>query len=216
MKSDVQIHTDVIQELKWDPSINHEHIGVAVMDGIVTLSGTVPSFAEKFAAEKIAKRVYGAKAVVEKIEVKLPGSLKRDDQAIAKAIIDQFTWNVQVPENDLMVSVEDGWVTMTGDVDWEFQRVAAEKCVRRLTGVRGVTNNVGIRIRDIKPDIIKQKIEEALKRAAEREAQRISVEVQGHRAILRGKVRSFSEMEAIRGAAWSAPGVIFVENHLHM
>ena len=207
MKTDAQIQTDALQELKWDPSITHEHIGVAVSDGIVTLSGTVPSYIEKSSAEKAVQRVGGVKAVVEKIEVKVPGSYHRDDQDIAKAIIDQFRWHTQVPDDLVKTRVENGWVELTGDVEWDYQRSAAENAIRGLTGVKGITNKITIKAKVVQSIEIKEKIEEALKRAAERETNRIAVEVRGTRVILSGKVRSFAELRDVRGAAWSAPGV---------
>ena len=216
MKSDSQIQADIIQELKWDPSVTHEHIGVAVSEGIVTLSGAVPSYIEKFAAERASQRVSGVKAVVEKIEVKIPGSYKKDDQDIAKAILNQFKWNVQVPHDHVKARVEEGWVELTGEVEWDYQRTAAENSVRGLTGVKGVSNNMTIKAKKVQPEAIKKKIEEALKREAEREARAIEVEVQGSRIILSGDVRSFSEMEDAKWAAWSAPGVTEVENNLYV
>ena len=213
MKSDAQIQTDVMQELKWDPSVTHEHIGVAVSDGIVTLSGIVPSYIEKSSAEKAAQRVAGVKAVVEKIEVQVPGSYHRDDQDIAKAIIDQFRWHTQVPDDLVKASVENGWVELTGEAEWDYQRSAAENAVRGLMGVKAITNKITIRAKVAQPFEIKDKIEEALKRAAEREANRIAVEVRGTRVILSGKVRSFAELRDVRGAAWSAPGVTSVDDN---
>jgi osmotically-inducible protein OsmY len=213
MKTDAQIQTDVMQELKWDPSITHEHIGVAVSDGIVTLSGTVPSYIDKTSAEKAVQRVGGVKAVVEKIEVKVPGSYHRDDQDIAKAIIDQFQWHTQVPHALVKARVENGWVELAGDVEWDYQRSAAENAIRGLTGVRGITNKIAIKAKVAQPFEIKEKIEEALKRAAERETDRIAVEVRGTRVILSGKVRSFAELRDVRGAAFSAPGVTSVDDN---
>jgi osmotically-inducible protein OsmY len=213
MKTDAQIQKDVMQELTWDASVTHEHIGVAVQDGVVTLSGTVPSYIEKSAAEKAAQRIAGVKAVVEKIDVKLPGSLERDDQDIARAIIDQFRWHSQVPQDLVKVSVRNGWVDLTGEVEWDFQRSAAEAAVRGLLGVKGIVNKIAIKARAIQPAVIKSKIEEALKRAAEREADRIGIEILGTRVILSGKVRSFAELRDVKGAAWSAPGVTSVDDH---
>jgi osmotically-inducible protein OsmY len=212
MKTDAHIQTDVMQELKWDPSVTHEHIGVAVSDGIVTLSGIVPSYIEKSAAEKAAERVEGVKAVVEKIEVKIPGSFHKDDEDIAKAIITQLRWHTQVPDELVKASVEKGWVELAGEVEWEFQRRAAERVVRGLSGVRGITNKITINARAVQPSSIKEKIEQALKRAAEREARHIEIQVQGSRVFLTGKVRSFAELRDVRGAAWSAPGVTYVDD----
>ncbi len=214
MKTDSQIQADVMQELKWDPSVEHEHVGVAVVEGIVTLSGTVPSYIEKSAAERAAQRVAGVCAVVEKITVKLPGTYKRDDQELAKAVVNQFKWNVQVPDEMVKASVENGWVDLTGEVEWFYQKNATENCVRGLAGVKGVTNNIKIKAKTVSPDTVKEKIEAALKRKAEREARRISVAVSGSKVILSGNVNSFSEMQDARGAAWSAPGVTSVENNL--
>lgn len=216
MKSDSQIQSEVIQELRWDPSVKHEHIGVTVADAIVTLSGNVPSYVEKSVAEKAAQRVFGVKAVVEKIEVKLPGSDQRDDQEIAKAVVNQLKWNVQVPDELIKASVENGWVELSGEVEWAYQRAAAEKCVRSLTGVTGVFNKITLKAKKIQPEVIKKKIEEALKREAEREAQRIAIEVQGSKVILSGEVHSFAEMNFAKWAAWSAPGVTSIENKLHL
>ena len=213
MKTDAQIQMDVIQELKWDPSVTHEHIGVAVSDGIVTLSGTIPSYIEKFAAEKAAQRVGGVKAVVEKIEVQLPGSFHRNDQDIARTIVEQFRWNYQIPDDLVKASVEKGWIELSGEVNWDYQRSAAENAVRGLTGVKGISNKITIKPRAVQPSVIKENIEEALKRAAEREANRVVVEVRGTRVILSGKVRSFAELRDVRGAALSAPGVTSVDDN---
>ena len=215
MKTDSKIQNDVMEELKWDPSVTHEHVGVAVKDGIVTLSGYVPTYVEKSAAEKAVQRVAGVRAIAEKIEVKYPGSYRRDDEDIAGTILAQFKWTVQVPDDQIKVQVSKGWVTLGGDVQWEFQKTAAVNAVKGLIGVTGVSNLI-----EIKPKVqisnIKTKIEEALKRAAEREADRINIEVEGSKVILNGKVRSFAELIDARGAAWSAPGVSHVEDHLRI
>jgi osmotically-inducible protein OsmY len=212
MKSDSEIQMDVIQELKWDPSVTHEHIGVAVTGGIVTLSGAVPSFIDKSAAEKAAKRVGGVKAVVEEIEVKIPGLYHRGDQDIAKTIIDHFHWSTQIPDELVKVSVENGSVELSGEVEWEYQRRAAEKVVRGLTGVRGIWNKITIKPKAAEPVQIKNRIEEALQRATEREVKHITIEVNGSRVRLSGKVRSFAELADVRGAAWGTPGVTSVDD----
>ncbi len=212
MKLDAEIQKDVMNELKWDPSVTHERIGVAVSDGIVTLSGSVPNYIEKSAAEKAAQRVAGVRAVVEKIEVRVPGSFNKNDQDIANAIVTQFLWHAQIPHELVKVTVENGWVVLSGELDWEYQRRAAEKVVKGLAGVRGVTNSLTIKARAVEPATIKTKIEEALERAAEREARHINVQVEGNRVILAGKVRSFADLRDVRGAAWSAPGVTGVDD----
>ena len=149
MKTDSEIQLDVIEALKWDPSVTHQHIGVAVSEGIVTLTGTIPSYIEKFAAEKAAQRVGGVKAVVEKMEVKLAGAHERDDENIAKAIVSQFAWNVQLPKDAVKVRVQKGWVDLSGEVEWEYQRTAAATGARNVTGVKGVSNNVTIKAKTI-------------------------------------------------------------------
>jgi osmotically-inducible protein OsmY len=148
MKSDSEIQEDVIREIKWDPSVTHENIGVAVSCGIVTLMGAVPTYIEKMAAEKAAQRVPDVKAVVEKIEVKLPGTYERDDQDVAKAIVTQFRWNVQIPDESVKARVEHGYVKLSGEVEWEYQKVAAEECIRTLVGVKNVSNNIVIKSKD--------------------------------------------------------------------
>lgn len=213
MKTDAQIQEDVLDELKWDPSVTHEHIGVAVSDGVVTLSGFVPTYFEKSSAESAAQRVSGVKAIAEKIEVRYPGSYRREDEAIASAIITAFKWNVQVPDDVIKVKVSKGWVTLTGEVEWEYQRTAAENAVKTLSGVIGVTNSIAIKSKVQVLDV-KTKIEDALKRATEREAERIKVSVEGRKVILSGKVRSYAELRDARSAAWSAPGVTDVQDNL--
>jgi osmotically-inducible protein OsmY len=160
--------------------------------------------------------VSGVKAVVQKIEVELPGSHKRDDHDIAKAVVSRFLWNVQVPDKLIRVSVEDGLVELRGQVEWDFQRTVAEECVRGITGVKGVLNTITIKEKRVQPEKIKQKIEEALKRAAEREARRISVEVRDGQVTLSGIVNSFKEMQDARGVAFSFPGVKSVDNKLQI
>ena len=213
MKTDSQLQMSVIDELKWEPSVSHEHIGVAVTNGIVTLTGNVPTFIEKHNAVQAAQRVLGVKAIVEKIEVKLPGSLVRNDEDIAKAIVTQFEWSTLVPHQKIQVKVSNGWVTLFGEVPWEFQRKAAENLVRELAGVKFISNKI-----EIKPKLeaadLKIKIEKALLRAAERESKQINVNVSGSEVVLSGTVRSFAEMKAVEGAAWGAPGVTVVQDNL--
>jgi osmotically-inducible protein OsmY len=209
--TDAKIQLDVIQELKWDPSVTPGHIGVSAADGIVTLSGTVPSYVGTSCAERVAQRVTGVKAVVESIEVKPPGTLPHDNQDIAKAILDQFRWHTEIPDGLIKATVEKGRVELTGEVDWDYQRRAAENAVRGLMGVKVIINKILIKPRVVQRSIIKDSIERALKEAAEREANRVAVEVDGGRVILSGKVRSFAELCDVRGAAWGAPGVTAVD-----
>jgi osmotically-inducible protein OsmY len=213
MKTDSHLQLDVFDELKWEPSINYEHIGVSVSEGIVTLSGSVSCLIEKHNAEKAAQRVAGVKAVVDKIEVKIPGSNVKDDEEIAKAIVNQFEWNSLIPQDKIKVIVTDGWVTLMGVVNWDYQKKAAEKLVKELVGVKFVTNKIAI-----KPNLdardLREKIEKALLRAAEHESKKIEVSVHGTQVTLSGLVRSFSELEAIEKTAWGAPGITEVHNHL--
>jgi osmotically-inducible protein OsmY len=214
MKNDRQIQKDVISALEYSPAVISEQIGVAVEDGVVTLSGTVSSYAEKYSAEKACFRVQGVKAVADEIEVALPGTDRRSDTEIAKAAADTLAWNVLVPAS-VQVSVEKGRVMMRGQVDWDFQRTAAEKALRNLTGITGIVNHVSIH-KKIEPKDVKTKIENALARMARDEAKKIDVEVNGSRVILNGKVHSLMERDDVQWAAWAVPGVSEVESHLQI
>jgi osmotically-inducible protein OsmY len=215
MKKDSEIQKDVIQELTWSPNITHTNIGVAVASGIVTLSGTVPSYAEKMAAENAAQRVSGVRAMVESIDVKLPWDFQRTDEDIARMALEALKWDIQVPDNLVKLKVERGQITLSGEVEWEFQRIAAKDAVKNLTGVTKVMNNISLKAR-VSPAKVKEKIEQALTRAVEREAKRINVDVHGNKVILSGKVRSFADLRDARGAAFNAPGITEVENHLEI
>jgi osmotically-inducible protein OsmY len=215
MRTDSQIQKDIQDEMKWDPSLRDDDIGVSVHDGVVTLAGFVDSYADKWKAERMVSTVKGVKAVANDLEVKLPTSFSRPDPDIARAALDALEWNVTVPNDRIKVKVEKGWVTLEGDVDWNSQREEAERTVRNLTGVVGVTNLITVHARPAPTDI-KRKIKEALERSAEFDADRITVEIDGHTAILRGTVRSFAEKRDAERAARKAPGVTDVENQLNV
>ena len=213
VKSDSEIRDDVINELQWDPQITDpDAIGVAVADGAVTLTGTVPSYAEKLAAARAAERVYGVKAVANDLKIKLPGA-PRDDSGIATAIAHVLENNVQIPEGRVHARVEDGWVTLDGEVDYEFQRQEVERMVRQVRGVIGVTDTITIRP-PASPESVQAIIEATFKREAEVDARHISVQVTDHTARLYGHVHSLAEARAARAAAAAAPGVASVDSHL--
>ncbi len=213
--TDEQIQRSVLEELKWDARVQPNEIGVAVKDGIVTLTGWVDNYTKKWAAEDAAHRVRGVKAVANDIEVRLPNSAERTDADIAAAVTRALEWDAFVPIEKLNVTVAKGWVTLRGEVEWQYQKEDTERAVRRLTGVRGVTNLLTVRPRvKPSPQELKRKIEDALVRSAETDAERITVEVQDNKVILKGTVHSWAERQEAERVAWSAPGVIAVENRI--
>jgi len=212
-KTDNQLQHDVMDELEWEPSVDPADIGVAVNDGVVTLSGFVKSYPEKLAAEKAARRVAGVKALAEEIKVRFPSDPKTADHEIAKRIIDQFAWNVSIPDKTIQVKVEHGWVTLTGKVEWNYQSHEAKRAAGRITGVVGVSNLIEVKQVPTASDV-KDRIMAAFKRQAGIDAAGVTVVTDGGTIRLNGKVRAWSERGIAERAAWSAPGVSKVEDHL--
>jgi osmotically-inducible protein OsmY len=212
-RSDEEIQRDVLDELKWDARVRPNEIGVAVKDGVVTLTGWVDSYLKKIAAEEDAYHVPGVKAVVNDIEVRLPGSAQRSDPDLAKAVLDALKWDAGIPTDKIQVTVDHGWVTLKGEVEYYFQKRDAERAVERLSGVRGVTNLLVVKSQPT-PSDLKEQIEKALVRNAETDARRITVEVVGSKVILRGTVSSYAEKKEAEEVAWSAPGVTEVDNRI--
>ena len=213
MKTDTQLRDDVQAELSWDPAFKASDIGVIVKDGVVTLTGQLASHAEKYAVERAVQRVHGVKAVAVEMTVKLPFGNERTDADIAIAAERALEWNVLVPDGKIRPLVEKGWLTLQGEVEWGYQRSAAEGAVRDLMGVTGVSNLVKVKPK-VSPADVEKKIHDALSRQAEREASRLSISVNGSQVTLRGVVHSWTERDAVQGAAWATPGVSAVVNDL--
>ena len=212
MKSDTQLKNDVMEELLWEPTVTMRNVNVAAKDGIVTLSGTVPTYAEKSTAQKATQRVEGVKAIAEELEVELDTTHIRQESEIAEAVVQSLKWHVWVP-NSVQVTVEHGWVTLSGAVPWDFQRNSAADAVKHLSGVLGVTNNITLKP-IVPPNAVKDAIEKALKRDAEINADDITVSAVGAKVTLAGFVASWHERNEAGTVAWNAPGVTHVENNL--
>jgi osmotically-inducible protein OsmY len=215
-KTDSEIQQAVLRELKWDTRVEETDVGVEVDAGVVTLTGTVSSWAKRMAAQRAAHRVAGVLDVANDIQVKIPGSAGRTDTDIARSIRHALEWDVFVPEDRIRSTVSDGWVTLEGDVDFWDQRDAAERAIRDLSGVRGVSNKIEIKPSLVDPDEVRTSIEDALERQAEREARRIDLKVQEGRVTISGTVHSWAEKDAVIGAAKRTPGVRSVEDQLRI
>jgi len=216
--SDEEIQRLVLEELRWDPEVEPTDVGVEVDKGVVTLTGTVESYTMKMAAERAAKRVEGVKAVANDIKVKLPFESTRTDTDIATAAINTLSWDTRIPADKIKVTVRDGWLTLEGEVNWHYQKTAAEDDVRGLWGVKGVSNLIKVREAVTKPSPaeIRARIEEAFERSAQLDAKRINVDVRDGKVILSGTVRAWAERKEAEDAAWSAPGVTDVEDRIEV
>lgn len=213
MKTDSQLQQDVMAELQWEPAVPATLIGVEVRDGVVTLSGEVNSYAEKLAAEQAAQRVPGVQALAIDVEVRIPDSGRRTDTDIAGAARNVLGWATLLPPDSVHVMVEGGWITLTGDVEWQFQRLAAADCLRYLAGVTGISNKIEIKPMP-KAGVIKSDIEAAIKRRAAADAGAVRVHVNGGDVTLSGKVRNWAERDLVNRSAWGSPGVREVVDHM--
>ena len=215
MRIDSEIKEDVLDELMWQPNIDETQIGVIVEKGIVTLTGFVDAYTKKTAALNAVKNVKGVKAIANDIEVKYGTDYKKTDKEIAKAVVNALTWNASVPDEKLTIEVRDGWVHLSGELEWHFQKDAARKTIENLLGVKGVINNITLK-QKIVPSKILQKITNAFERLAHLDAKNIKVEVDGNKVKLKGKVNSYAEKEAAKRTAFFAPGVSEVEDEIEV
>jgi osmotically-inducible protein OsmY len=213
MLNNLELQKKVLEALDWEPSLDATRIGVAVSGGVVTLTGQVLSYADRWTAERVVKQISGVKGLANDVEVRLAGDFRRTDTDLAAAALKALEWDVQVPHQRITLRVSDGWITLDGQVEWQFQREAAERSMRHLLGVRGVSNSITLTAR-VTPSDLKNRIETAFKRDAELEARRIRVETKGGTVVLAGTVHSWAERDQAERAVWAAPGVTAVEDHL--
>ena len=213
MKSDSEIERDVRDELKWDPHLDADDIAVSVKNGVVTLAGFTKSYTDRWEAEAAAKRVAGVLAVANDIEVRLPEIDRRPDPDIARDAVIALKAQLPISYDRIKVVVKDGWITLEGAVEWQYQKSTAEYAVRKLKGVKGVTNVITVKPK-VEPSELKRKIQEAFKRNAEVDANRITVEANSSEVVLKGSVRSWIEREEVERVAWSAPGVTMVDDRI--
>ncbi len=213
MINDANLKQLVLDELKWDPKVDHSHIGVTAQEGAVTLTGHVSSYASKFAATDAVKHVRGVKAIADEIEVNLPTELRHDDSDIATRIAHVLEWNVSIPGNTVKASVRNGFVTLSGRVDHQYQREHIEKQVQHVGSVTGIANRIALK-NVATPGNVRKKIGDALQRSADLEAKNVSVDVAGDTVTLNGKVKAYYERELVERAAWTVPGVKHVVDHI--
>jgi osmotically-inducible protein OsmY len=214
LRTDSEIQKDVADELRWDPALKEDDIAVAVRDFVVTLAGFVASYADKWRAERLVGKIKGVRAIANDLQVKLPASSQRPDPEIARAALDALKWDVVVPSDRITMRIENGWVTLEGEVDFYFQRQAAERDVRNLTGVKGVTNLITVHSTAPAAENVKQRIKDSIQRNAQLDAEHITVDIAGNKAILRGTVRSYAEWRDAEMAARNAPGITEVDNRV--
>lgn len=214
MKTDSELQRDVLDELAFEPMVDHAHIGVAAKDGVVTLTGHVPNYAQKMAAERATARVNGVKAIAEEIEVRFASDPKTTDPEIAERILQLFRWDVMVPDSRIQVRVEHGWVTLNGDVEWNYQKRAAQTDAGRITGVKGVSNWIEVKQSEPAAFEVRDRVKAAIKRQSALDASAIDVSVSGHTVKLSGAVHGWNERKVAERAAWAVPGVTKVEDEI--
>lgn len=213
MKTDSQLQHDVLEELKWEPQVDHSKIGVTAQGGIVTLTGFVPNYAQKLAAEKAARRVNGVKAIAQEMEVRFPSDPKTSDDEIARRVLDVFRWDVTIPDDKFEVKVEHGLVTLRGKAEWNYQKQAAAKAAGRISGVKGVLNQIEVAPRPSTYDV-RERIVSAFQRSSTLDANAIDIKVDGSTVKLSGRVHGWNERKVAENAAWAAPGVTRVEDNI--